>query len=203
MAITPEKQGGTKEKIRNEAIRLFKEYGYDNVAVVQICEAAGITKRTFYYHFSSKDEIVDGIVGHVGHNTEQMAEALLHQETNLGILWAMMRSYAVDAEENGSAITSQVYINILQRGSTDTFPEDMVLFNASVRTIANAQASGEIGNQQPAKDVAYVLYHALRSVAYTWCAAGGSYPLLEEYKRVFSAILDLRIPPEKAFGADA
>lgn len=203
MRTLSKKQGGAKEKIRNEAIKLFKEYGYENVTVVQICEAAGITKRTFYYHFSAKDEIVDGIVGHVGHNTEQMADALLRQETNVGVLWAMMRSYAVDAEENGSVITAQVYINILQRGTTEVFPEDMVLFNASVRTISNAQMAGEIGNPQPPKDIAFVLFHALRSVAYTWCAAGGSYSLLAEYKRVFTSVLDLNIPPEKAFGEDS
>ena len=81
--------------------------------------------------------------------------------------------------------------------------KDMVLFNASVRTISNAQMAGEIGNPQPPKDIAFVLFHALRSVAYTWCAAGGSYSLLAEYKRVFTSVLDLNIPPEKAFGEDS
>ena len=203
MKTLSKKPGGAKEKIRNEAIKLFKEYGYENVTVVQICEAAGITKRTFYYHFSAKDEIVDGIVGHVGHNTEQMADALLHQETNVGVLWAMRRNDAVDADECGAVITAQVDINILQRGATEVFPDDMVLFNASVRTITNAQMTGEIGNQQPPKDIAFALFHALRSAAYSWCAAGGSYPLLEEYKRIFISVLDFRIPPEKAFGEDS
>ena len=41
---------------------MFKENGYENVTVLQICKAAGITKRTFYYHFSSKDEIIHGIL---------------------------------------------------------------------------------------------------------------------------------------------
>ena len=58
----------TKEKIRQQAISLFKENGYENVTVLQICKAAGITKRTFYYHFSSKDEIIPGILGHVIHH---------------------------------------------------------------------------------------------------------------------------------------
>ena len=56
----------TKEKIQEQAIKLFKEYNYDQVTVMQICKAAGITKRTFYYHFSSKDEIVDEFIGRFG-----------------------------------------------------------------------------------------------------------------------------------------
>ena len=31
-------EGNTKERILEEAIKLFKEYGYDNVTVMQICD---------------------------------------------------------------------------------------------------------------------------------------------------------------------
>ena len=61
----------TKERIRECAIKLFKENGYDNVTVVQICEAAGITKRTFYYHYESKEQLVNGITDYLGIKAEQ------------------------------------------------------------------------------------------------------------------------------------
>ena len=193
----------TKEKIRQQAISLFKENGYENVTVLQICKAAGITKRTFYYHFSSKDEIIHGILGHVAQQIELMSEAMLHQESHVGIIWAMMRGYAVEAEETGAGIISQFYINILQRGATDKFPQDMMLFKAVVNNIANAQLAGEIGNMQSPEDVAYALYHTLRSVAYTWCRSGGNDSLMDEYKHAFQSVLQILLPPDKAFGADA
>lgn len=40
------------------AIRLFQEYGYENVKVDQIAKAAGFSKATFYKLFFSKDDIV-------------------------------------------------------------------------------------------------------------------------------------------------
>ena len=91
----------TKEKIQEQAIKLFKEYNYDQVTVMQICKAAGITKRTFYYHFSSKDEIVDELIGRTGKKVDQLVDVMLQRESNLAFLWAMLREYAVDAEENG------------------------------------------------------------------------------------------------------
>lgn len=203
MSISTTSHSGTKEKIRRNAIELFKMHGYNNVTVMQICEASGVTKRTFYYHFSSKEEIVDGIVGHVGKKAELMAEAMLRQESNVGILWAMMRSYAVEAEENGPAITSQFYINVLQRGGDGAFPQDMLLYKAVVQSVSNAQRAGEIANKQPAEDVAYALYHALRSATYTWCSSGGRSSLIAEYMHVFQVVLELRISLEKAFGTDA
>ena len=77
---------------------------------------------------------------------------------------------------------------ILQRGATDKFPQDMMLFKAVVNNIANAQLAGEIGNMQSPEDVAYALYHTLRSVAYTWCSSGGNDSLMDEYKHAFQSV---------------
>lgn len=48
----------TKEIIRNKAISLFVEKGYNNVTVVDICEACSITKPTFYNYIPSKESII-------------------------------------------------------------------------------------------------------------------------------------------------
>ena len=193
----------TKEKIQEQAIKLFKEYNYDQVTVMQICKAAGITKRTFYYHFSSKDEIVDELIGRIGKKVDQLVDVMLQRESNLAFLWAMLREYAVDAEENGPAITAQIYINILQKDVDNDFPQGMVLFRAVVQTITKAQLADEVGNMQPAEEIAYALYHGLRSVAYTWCSSGGNDSLMDEYKHAFQSVLQILLPPDKAFGADA
>lgn len=194
---------GTKEKIRECAISLFKENGFDNVTVAQICKAVDISKRTFYYHFESKEAILDGIVGHVGYQTQQLMDALIHEETNVGSLWGMMKGYALDAESNGPAITERVFYNVLQGKETAQFPQEMVLFKTATRTIANAQNAGEISNPAPPEQIAFCLYQALRGTAFTWCSQGGQYSLLKEYRQVFEALLGIQISRELAFGEDA
>lgn len=111
--------------------------------------------------------------------------------------------YAVDAEENGPAITAQIYINILQKDVDNDFPQGMVLFRAVVQTITKAQLADEVGNMQPAEEIAYALYHGLRSVAYTWSSCGGSFSLIGGYKRIFQVILAPKLPKEQVFGTDA
>ena len=64
-------EGNTKERILEEAIKLFKEYGYDNVTVMQICDAAKITKRTFYYHYRSKEQLIIGVTDLIGVEAEK------------------------------------------------------------------------------------------------------------------------------------
>ncbi|KQW32098.1 TetR family transcriptional regulator [Rhizobium sp. Root274] len=48
----------TREKIIDAANRLFYREGIRAVSVDAVAEAAGLTKRSLYYHFTSKDELV-------------------------------------------------------------------------------------------------------------------------------------------------
>src|SRR5215470_6121612 len=45
------------ERIVEEASRLFRERGFENVSVSEVMKAAGLTHGAFYAHFGSKDEL--------------------------------------------------------------------------------------------------------------------------------------------------
>ena len=53
----------TRERILQSAYALFRYRGYARVSVDVIAEEAGVTKRTFYYHFRSKDDLLADVVG--------------------------------------------------------------------------------------------------------------------------------------------
>lgn len=48
----------TRERIISAASRLFYEDGIKGVSLDAVAEKAGLTKRTLYYHFRSKDDLV-------------------------------------------------------------------------------------------------------------------------------------------------
>jgi AcrR family transcriptional regulator len=52
----------TRAKILESAYALFFERGYFRVGVEEIAAAAGITKRTLYSHFDSKDALVGAVL---------------------------------------------------------------------------------------------------------------------------------------------
>ena len=45
------------ERIVQEASRLFRERGFENVSVAEVMKAAGLTHGAFYAHFRSKEEL--------------------------------------------------------------------------------------------------------------------------------------------------
>ena len=53
----------TRERIISAASKLFYEDGIRGVGVDAVAAKAGITKRTLYYHFKSKDDLVAAYLG--------------------------------------------------------------------------------------------------------------------------------------------
>ncbi len=49
---------GARERLVVAAVDLFTEQGYDATTVAQIAERAGVTKSTFFRHFSDKRELL-------------------------------------------------------------------------------------------------------------------------------------------------
>jgi len=51
-------QPGVRERLVLAAVDLFTEQGYDATTVAQIAERAGVTRSTFFRHFSDKREVL-------------------------------------------------------------------------------------------------------------------------------------------------
>jgi len=45
-------------RLRQAALELFTEQGFENTTVAQIAERAGLNRRTFFHHFADKREVV-------------------------------------------------------------------------------------------------------------------------------------------------
>jgi len=51
-------QPNARGRLRQAALELYGEHGFDQTTVAQIAERAGLTERTFYRHFTDKREVV-------------------------------------------------------------------------------------------------------------------------------------------------
>ena len=58
----PRSAGKTRQTILDAAYVQFRRRGYTRVSLDQIAAAARVTKRTLYYHFRSKDDLLGAVL---------------------------------------------------------------------------------------------------------------------------------------------
>jgi AcrR family transcriptional regulator len=64
----------TRDHIIQAADRLFYELGYEHTSFSDIADAVQISRGNFYYHFKTKDEILDAVINLRLANTRAMLE---------------------------------------------------------------------------------------------------------------------------------
>ncbi|CAM3593379.1 TetR family transcriptional regulator [Nocardioides marinus] len=58
--LPPGKSARTRAALRDVALQHFVEHGFDRASVPAIAAQCGVTERTFYRHFATKDEVLFG-----------------------------------------------------------------------------------------------------------------------------------------------
>ncbi len=90
----------TKEQIIETADRLFYHHGYEATSFADIAAEVGISRGNFYYHFKTKDEILDAVIQ--------------RRITNTGL---MLDNWETQADTPADRILSFVNILIMNRNN--------------------------------------------------------------------------------------
>lgn len=80
MRITKE-ANERRNEILDAANELFMKKGYDKTSTNEILEKVGIARGTLYYHFKSKEEIMDAIIDRFNDEIIRRAENIAHDRT--------------------------------------------------------------------------------------------------------------------------
>ena len=69
-----------KEEILDAAEKLFATKGFDNTSTGDILDAVRIARGTLYYHFKSKEEILDGVIGRMTNRLMEDAKEIVRKK---------------------------------------------------------------------------------------------------------------------------
>ncbi|KAD4059925.1 TetR family transcriptional regulator [Arthrobacter yangruifuii] len=79
-----------QERLVTAAVELFRQHGYDAVTVTDIAEKAGLTRRSFFRHFSDKREVLfagsRGNIPRITRLVEEYAPDVTAREAVMGAL---------------------------------------------------------------------------------------------------------------------
>ncbi len=178
-----------KFTLLNRAIDLFKKNGYKNVTINQICQAAGISKTTFYYHYSSKESLISDFYAQVNLYAKENLTAILSADNHVEQLWSICEMYMKPFEDVGPAIVKELlYINF-GNDNLAIAPDDIYLKDVMIMMIKRAKESGQIQNPAPAEILFDTLVCILDGVSFIWATKNGAYDLTEKSREAFDVHL--------------
>lgn len=73
-------QSESKTKFLDAALHVIRAKGYEATTVDDICEAAGLTKGSFFHHFESKEELALTAAGHFATMAESLFAAAPYRQ---------------------------------------------------------------------------------------------------------------------------
>lgn len=185
----------TRKRITEKAIELFKEKGYENTSVTDICKACGITKGTFYYHFPNKDEITFEFYENIYSDFSDILVDLFMIQNTKEQLWKVYEFYI----DRTIALTPKVLYALLMSDIQNGFDLFTPYGNYSQNTssakqlklqielVKKGQQTGQIKKGDPVMMVR-TFVAALMGIAIAWSRSDGAFDEKAELKKAFDII---------------
>lgn len=85
-------------------MRLFVEYGYDSVTMEQIARTAGVSRRTLYRHFPTKDRILLDLTAEAITMWDETVEELPPDTPARQVIEHAVRRIAADLDADGDQL---------------------------------------------------------------------------------------------------
>ncbi|SCZ80027.1 TetR/AcrR family transcriptional regulator [Acidaminobacter hydrogenoformans] len=176
----------TKKKIFDAAIELIKTKGYQNVTIDEICAACNVTKGAFYYHFSTKESVIEQIHLDTDQIVERKIAQLLKMPPSLKIFQDMSYFYGEITVERGVEVMrhklhSSLDSDPLSGGYHNFFdPEKRPVLKLFKSIFQEIQKNGEVIQEVTFEYFFRHLIITYNGVVLDWCCSDGSYDLPSE-----------------------
>ena len=133
----------SKQKILAAAVSLFKEKGFEETTIQDVCAISHIAVGTFYHYFHSKDDLVFAMVEDVNAEIERFYRGL-DKVSYPQIVLKLFEYYVQIYEGYGPALITSIY-----RGSIFSGRNKFTLdrYNPTINTLRETFARGKNAGQ--------------------------------------------------------
>lgn len=183
----------TRNRIIIEAVRLAKENGPEHVSVKQICEAAEISKNTFYTYFHNRDEVFGETYSTSEEQKMQMLPTImLTYDSPLEQFWELNKIDIARHESFGPHLLGTITAQNVRSKSFTIESEDVLppSIKMSLALIQKMQRMGEIKNMSDPFALLRSMYSAAIGIDIRWTQKEGAFDFKREYFNLMCAIIE-------------
>lgn len=182
------KNNKTKLLLFETALSLFREKGYENVSIAEICEAAGTTRNAFYYHYTSKEDLLCHYAKYSSQLETHIMEGIFKQPDDWEKLLFLFESHVRMIVQEGADITRQLFISSLVSGK-GILDHYEVTTNLCLPLIEQCKKSGLITLSLDAEELNYIATRLVMSIVQDWSINGGTYDVVQKVRQILTDLL--------------
>lgn len=187
----------TKMQIVDRAMDLFRQRGYNNVSVTDICKACEISRSTFYYYFKSKDEIFDSFLLKPESIIFDNLPSILASSNYIEQFYQIFETFLTEMMETGPEIFGQVLKRNIDNGNLKILvPYEITMWDIYIKLIKKAQEAGEIRNPNPPEKIVEAIIYLTVGISVIWCNKNGSFDLISKNRQMLEALLLVNDKPK-------
>lgn len=150
-----------KKEILIAAGELFSAKGYDETSTNDILKKTGIARGTLYYHFKSKEEILDSLLEMIMEGMMQKAEAAVSsKKTTLDKIMALMSAMKVDSGSEKGLVdeANKPHNALMHQKMQDILLKRVIPFVAGM--IREGVEAGELDTDHPEEAAEMLLLYS-------------------------------------------
>jgi AcrR family transcriptional regulator len=185
----------SKIRIIKKAVGLFQSDGYDRVSIDRLCKACGITKGTFYYHFSAKDEIIFHYFNDFSSKLMDVMPRMVQQASYKDKLWVLTEYWIDNTVSLGPSLLKAFMIADAEKGRLHFSPyescrpgEIKSSHDMGIELIKQGQTQGTVRQGIAPELLLQTFTFTAIGVTFDWSSNNGAYDEKEELKKVFDVI---------------
>ncbi|MDO5298580.1 MAG: helix-turn-helix domain-containing protein [Clostridia bacterium] len=180
-----------RDLILASARDIFSTRSFEQVTIKEICRHAGVANSTFYYHFKTKEELMDCLRTRDEHPMEHDLLSILTMPDLMEQTLTACTMCAARAERHGCTLTTQYYKRRLDKGADTLDSSHRQEHAAAQALIARAQSEGLILNPAPSDQLTQAAIGLVTSTVIDWCVSDGSFDLLPVARQALYVLFGL------------
>ena len=185
-------KGQTKDKIISASWELFSRQGYDSTTIDDIISLAGISRGTFYHHFSSKEELLF-TMAHLFDESYESWETSLSSGMDAREKLLSFTRYSLGAVEFSpyKSFLAELYgMEVMTQFERFILNSSRYYYGITSRLITECKAAGYIDKSYSTEELVKWYTMLKRGLTYNWLLMRHQFSLSEYGDTMVTFFLD-------------
>lgn len=181
-----------QKEIIDRSIQLISKGGIQGLTIKNISESIGISEPAIYRHFSSKMDILLGILSHFKNNTKSILERITSYEISAvkqleSIFFTHFRQFTAKPAMTAVIFSEEIFQNDKQL-SKEVFSIMKLHQDAISVIIEKGQKNSEIRSDISKEQLSLIIMGSLRLIVTKWSLSNFSFDLEKEGANLWNSI---------------